>query len=100
MDWKTGSIRFAGLVLFAALGFILYAIVTNILVMAGLTPSGDGSEGFGKDMTHKAMIVFMASLPIGLISLFIKDNWRWVPYLSPLYAPSLFAIVHTLTHQS
>lgn len=98
MTWKLFSIRFAGLLAFAFLGFVLYAITSNMLILTGLMPSGEGSEGFGQDMTHRSMLLYMLSLPIGLAGIFIQQNWRWPLYLCPLYAPSLFAIIHTVMH--
>lgn len=98
MNWKTFLLRFAGLVAFAAMGFALYGITSHLLIMLGLTPDGEGSEGFGIEMTRLAMILYMISIPFGFSGIFIKEDWRWILYLCPLYAPSLFALIHTITH--
>lgn len=97
MDIKTFSLRFLGLLVFAALGFVLYAITSNLLILLGLMPTEDGSEGFGQNMTRLAMLLYMLSLPIGIAGIFIKADWRWALYLCPLYAPSFFAVIYTLT---
>lgn len=98
MNWKIFLLRFAGLFLFAVLGFALYAITSNILILAGLTPDNEGSEGFGLAMTRSAMMLYMFSIPIGLAGIFVKERWGRILYFCPLYAPSLFAVVHTITH--
>lgn len=97
MDTKTFILRLAGLFLFIGLGFVLYAITSNLLILFGMMPTEVGSEGFGQHMTRLAMYLYMLSVPIGFAGIFVKDNWRWALYLCPLYAPSLFAIIHTIT---
>jgi hypothetical protein len=98
MTWKLFFIKLAGLAVFTAMGFVLYAITSHFLILAGMMPTGEGSEGFGEAMTRQAMYLFMASIPIGFAGIFVKENWRWVLCLCPLYAPSVFAIIHTVTH--
>lgn len=96
MDIKTFSLRLIGLIVLAAFGFVLYAIVSNILILFGMMPTEDGSEGFGQHMTQLAMLLYLFSIPIGFAGIFVKAEWRWALYLCPLYAPSLFAIIHTI----
>jgi hypothetical protein len=97
MDIKTFLLRFLGFILIAVLGVILYAVTSNLMIMFGMMPDEVGSEGFGQHMTQLAMYLYMISIPIGIAGIFLKAEWRWALYLCPLYAPSLFAIVHTIT---
>lgn len=99
MTWKIFLLRFAGLILVIGLGFALYPIMNHALILSGLMPTDEGSEGFGQNMMRQAMYLYMASVPVGFAGIFINDkNWRWPIYLCPLYAPSLFALIHTITH--
>lgn len=98
MSAKILILRFAGLALFTFLGFVLMAMVFLSMVILGLTPQGDAGAGFGRDIIQKSMLLGVMSALVGAASIFIKDNWRWVLYLTPLYAPSLFAVIYTLHH--
>lgn len=98
MIWKNFLLRFAGLIAFAVLGGMLFAITVNLLVMAGLTPTGEqAATDYGDNITMDAAFVYMISLFIGFGGIFVRDTAiRWVLSLCPLYATSLFAIVYTL----
>ncbi len=98
MNWKTFLLRLGGLIVLTLLGGALYAIIVNILIMMGLTPTGEGSEGFGKVMTMQSVYIYLGAIVAGFTGMFIKEDWRWVLYLCPLYAPSVFAIIYTVIH--
>lgn len=93
MDWL---IKILSLIIFALLGGILFALVTNILIATGAMQNVISYETFGPDMAFKATIVWMVSVVVGFISLFIKQKWRYALTLAPLYMPSLFAVIYTL----
>jgi len=97
MTFKLFFIRFGGLIILTLLGGMLWALIVNLLLMADLMPTDDVSSGFGQILTHQSMLVYMGSIIIGIIGIFIRDTWRWVLYLCPLYAASVFAVIHTVT---
>lgn len=99
MNWKTYLIRFAGLVVIAAAGSYLYAITFHALQGMGQIHVDMENKAFASILTIKTTYVWMASVIAGFISIFIKDNWRYVLYLSPLYAPPLFAAIFTLVQE-
>ncbi len=100
MDLKTFLFRLAVLVIVVAAGGFAYAITFHLLQGLGLMPEQIGQQGFGRALTYRTSFVYMAAIVAGILSLFIRDRWRYVLLLSPIYAPSLFAIVFTLMHQS
>ncbi len=99
MNWKTILLRLAGLVVISFLGGTLYAICVNAFVYFGAMPENlpDGT-GYGNYLTQQAAFVWMASIVVGIISLFIRQNWRLIFYFAPLYAPSLYAISNILAN--
>jgi hypothetical protein len=42
------------------------------------------------------MYVWLGCLIPAFASIFFQGSWRYILYFSPLYAPSLFAVVYTL----
>lgn len=90
-------LRFIVLITLALLGGLLYALSTNIFIMAGLLPTEnlDGNVGF--DMTQRATFVWIGATFLGLISIFIKEKWRYGLLILPLIAPSLFALLYSLS---
>lgn len=99
MDLKTFFIRLAVLLVVIAGGSFLYVLTFHGLVLAGLMPEKLGQQGFGYALTYRTSFVFMAAILAGIVSLFIRQSWRLVLLLSPLYAPCLFAIVFTLLNK-
>lgn len=100
MNLKTFLLRAAVLLIVIAGGFILYAGAFHGLVFLGLMPEQLGNQGFGYVLTYRTSFVFMGAILAGIISLFIRANWRLALLLSPLYAPSLFAVIFTLMHRA
>ncbi len=92
MSWKILLLRFAGLIAFSICGGFLYAITVNLMLFANIMPEATDGEA----LTFKAATVWMVSICIGFIAIFIKPEWRWVFYLAPLYASSLFALIYTI----
>lgn len=99
MNIQTILLRLAGFIAIAIAGGFLCAITANILVALGLVPDMLGAQPFGKAMLTNAVFVWMGTILVSFISVFIKDNWRWVLYTAPLYAPSIFAIIFTLSNK-
>lgn len=91
-------LRLLWVVIIAALGWFGYALTANLLVVTGLVSSDTVAAQFGVEMTHKAMIVLLLSLPIAIGSVFMQSKLRYVLLFAPLYAPSLFALFYALAN--
>ena len=96
MNWKNFALRFAGLIVIALAAGPLYALTMNLLIIAKQIPQELIDKAFGNTLTLKCVYVWLACLLIGFGSIFIKDSWRHILYFSPLYAPSVFAIIYTV----
>lgn len=88
------------LVLIAGLGGLAYALTANVLVLSGLLQADSVSTSFGVEMTHKAVLVWIACVAVGLAASFMRSKLRYILLLSPLYAPSLFALIYTLLNKT
>ncbi len=83
----------------AVAGGYLYAITFHGLQAFGLMPAEGAEQAYGTILTSKASFVWMGSVALAFISIFIKESWRYVFYASPLLAPALFAVIFTLTQR-
>lgn len=88
--------RFAGLAALTFGGGIAYAIVFNLMVAAGVTPAPDSAVNYGQTLTLRTVFVLMASVLAGFAGMFVRGPLHWPLYLSPLYAPPLFALLYTI----
>lgn len=86
------------LITVSLLGGLLYSFSANILIMTNILPTESVSSNFGYEMTSKAVLVWGISVILGIISLFIKEKWRYFLLLCPLITPSLFALLYSLSH--
>lgn len=96
MTLKIFLLRSAGLAAITFGGIIAYAITFNVLVLAGLTPDPDTAADFGNVLTLRTVFVMMATIVAGFAGIFLQETLRWPLYLSPLYAPPLFAALYTI----
>lgn len=96
MTFRNFLLRFAGLAAITFGGGIAYAVTFNALVLMGLTPDPDVAGNFGNVLTLRTVFVMMAAIVAGFTGLFLRGPLRWPLYLSPLYAPSLFAVLYTV----
>lgn len=96
MNWKTFAFRFAGLILIALLAGPLYALTMNLLILAQQIPQELIDKAYGNVLTLKCVYVWLACLLVGFASIFLKQSWRHALYFSPLYAPSVFAVIYTV----
>lgn len=87
------------LITLSLLGGLFYSITANILVLTDLIPVEDVSTSFGYEMTKKTVIVWSVCVGLGIISLFIKQKWRYILLLCPLIIPSVFAVLYSLSQQ-
>lgn len=96
MTLKTFFIRFAGLIIIALAAGPVYAVTVNLLILLNLIPIELADKAYGNILTMKAIYVWTGCLLVGFGALFLKEKWGLILYFSPLYAPSLFAIIFTL----
>ncbi len=86
------------LITLSLLGGLLYSFSANILIITNLLPAETVSSNFGYEMTSKAVFVWIVSVILGVISLFIEKKWRYFLLLCPLILPSLFALLYSLSY--
>lgn len=90
-------LRLLWVIIIAGLGGIFYAIVANALVVSGILSGDNIATSFGYQMTQKAVLLWLACVPLAVWAVFMQTKLRYILLLSPLYAPSLFAILYALT---
>ncbi len=93
------KIVFRLLILFilSLLGGLLYSFTVNLLIMADMIPSEELSGAFGYEMTNRAVLVWIASTVLALGSLFTDAKWRYALVVLPLFAPSFYAALYTIS---
>lgn len=90
--------RMIVLLTLSLLGGLAYAFCANLLIMLNAIPTEEATNNFGYIMTQRAVFVWIGAVVLGLISVFIEKKWRYVLLLCPLIAPSLFALLYTLSY--
>ncbi len=96
MSKKEFFIRFLGFLVIAVAAGPIFALTFNGLVLFDLIPQEVKDTAFGRELIFRSVVVWCGSLLLGFIGVFPRESWRYVLYLSPLYAPSLYAIIHTI----
>ena len=96
MTKKVFFLRFAGFLLIALAALPVFALTFNALIAMNLVPEDLKDKAFGNELTFRAVIVWCAALLPGFAGIFPNESWRHVLYFAPLYAPALYAILHTL----
>lgn len=96
MTKKTFFIRLAGFVVIALAALPVYSLAMVAMVVLQLVPQDLMDTGYGNDLTFRAVVVWCGTLVPGFAGIFPKENWRYVLYFSPLYAPALYAVIYTL----
>lgn len=86
------------LVTLSLLGGLAYAFSANLLIMANAIPTDEITNNFGYTMTQRAVFVWIVAVLLGIISIFIQQKWRYILLLCPLVAPSLFALLYTVSY--
>ena len=77
-------LRIIVLLTIALLGGLCFSLAVNVIVMMGIVDVDNVKGGFGYEMTSKAVMVWIGSVMLGIISLFLQQKWRYVLLLSPL----------------
>ncbi len=90
------ALKIVILITLSLLGGIFYALTANFLIMGNMIPTDSASGNFGYDMTSKTVFIWLVSVMLGIVSLFIKQKWRYILLLCPLLAPSAFAFLFAL----
>lgn len=85
------------LVVFAVLAAPLYALTVNLLIAFEIFESTQVTYSLGETMTLKSTYIWMGSLIIGIIGIFMPPKIYMYFFTVPLIAPSLFAIIYTLS---
>ncbi len=96
MTKKVFIIRFAGFLAIAVAALPVFALTFNALIAMDLVPEELKDRAFGNELTFRAVIVWCGALIAGFAGIFPKESWRHVLYFAPLYAPALYAVIHTL----
>ena len=89
--------RILTFVILAVLAGPLFAFTVNVLIKIETIPSGELSSSLGEDVTMKAIYVWMWALLPATISLFIKQSWGRYLTALPLIAPSIFAVIYSMS---
>ena len=93
-------LKFFGVVMIALLGGLAYAVTTNVMIKSGILQTGSVEAAFGFQMTHKAVMIWVGCVLLSLLSLKINHWSRLILWLSPVYAPSGFAVLYVLMNTS
>jgi hypothetical protein len=97
MSKKEFFFRFLGFVVIAVAALPIFALTVNALIFFDAVPLELKDTAYGSELIFRSVIVWCGGLILGFIGIFPKESWRHVLYFSPIYAPSFYAIVHTLT---
>jgi hypothetical protein len=90
-------LRIIILITLSLLGGLIFSFAVNLMVITGIVNVDNVRSGFGYEMTEKAVFVWIASVIIGIISIFMKSRWRCLLLLCPLFAPSVFAFLYAFS---
>lgn len=94
MDWKKFLYRFSLFTIAGIGGFLSNGIAFNLFVMMKIIPEGLS----GLEIVEKTSYVFMATLLVGVVGVFIQKPWYKYLVFLPLYAPPLFSLFYILIH--
>lgn len=80
----------------ATLGIGAFAVTFQLLVSTGALSADVDGEGMGLVLTRQAVLVWMGSILLGFIAIFIHASWKWPLSFAPLYAPALYLVIRAL----
>lgn len=89
--------RFLVLIILALCGGLAFSLTVNLLIMTNNIPTESLSNAFGYEMTNRAVLVWIASTAIAIISIFTEGKWRYALLALPLVAPSLYSILYSMS---
>ena len=78
------------------LGWLMLPLMINILILLEIIQAEAMEQNFVTEMTQKAVFIWLVGIVLGIVSLFIKQKWRYILLACPLIGPSLFAIIYSL----
>jgi len=83
------------LITLAALGWLLYPLMINLLIKINIMDTSFASDNLQR-MTQNVVFVWILGTLLGIISLFIKQKWRYVLLAFTVAAPSLYGLIFVL----
>lgn len=83
------------LITLAALGWLLYPFMINLLIKMNAMDVDFASDNLQR-MTQNVVFVWILGTILGIISLFIKQKWRYGLLTCTVLAPSLYGLVFVL----
>jgi hypothetical protein len=84
-------------IILAILAGPLYALMINILIATNIFESSEVNFSLGESMTKKATYVWLVSLVIGLVGVFVRHKKYFYFFFIPLIAPSAFAVIYAIS---
>ena len=85
------------LIFVTALGFFLVPLMVNILIKVDLLDTATVTQDFVKEMVRNSTYIWMGTIVLGIVSLFIKQSWRIALLLCPLILPSLYLVIYAIS---
>jgi len=89
--------RLLVLIILALCGGLIFSLTVNVLIMAKIVPTESLSNAFGYEMTNRAVMVWIVSTAIAIISLFTDAKWRYALLAMPVIAPSLYSVLYAMS---
>ena len=86
--------RVLSLVVVALIGWLLIPILFHLMIKIGLINAELAPEGFANTMVQKTIFVWLGSMVLGIISIFIQQNWRVILLLCPIILPAIFSVLY------
>jgi len=87
--------RALSLIIVALIGWLLIPILFHLMMKIGMINAELAPEGFANNMMQNTIFVWLGSMVLGIISIFIQQNWRIILLLCPIILPAIFSILYT-----
>jgi len=85
------------LIVLSALGVLCVPWAIHLMIAANLIDSAAVPPGFLENVVSKAVNVWFGAVLVGVVSLFIQQNWRIVLVLCPLILPPIFTLIYAIS---
>ena len=87
------------LILISVAGLLILPFMPHLLIILNVIDTQNIAPNYLEDSFTKTSFVWMGSVLIGMISLFIQQKWRIILLLCPLAIPAIFFIAYTIMQQ-
>ena len=86
------------IIISAALGWFLFPLAVNLLIVANILGTALVQDGGGYDIARSAVLVWLTAVAASLPSFFFqkKSGIRWLLLSLPIIMPLIFLIIYTL----